>query len=67
MSVRIRGSYDDALYKSTYTFLYFICTCCIQTYSVPHFANDFDFICVVASWDNAHHGFYFYIYCVYSV
>ena len=24
MSERIRGSYDDALYKSTYTLLYFI-------------------------------------------
>jgi len=26
MSERIRGSYDDALYKSTYTLLYFTCT-----------------------------------------
>jgi len=26
MSERIRGSYDDALYKSTYTLLYFTWT-----------------------------------------
>ena len=27
MSERIRGSYDDALYKSTYTLLYFTSVC----------------------------------------
>jgi len=30
MSERIRGSYDDALYKSTYTLLYFMLTAQLQ-------------------------------------
>jgi len=31
MSERIRGSYDDALYKSTYTLLYFLIIIILKT------------------------------------
>jgi len=34
MSERIRGSYDDALYKSTYTLLYFILKPARLTYAI---------------------------------
>ena len=43
MSERIRGSYDDALYKSTYTLLYFTlqktCTLQIKKNTVNYYDN----------------------------
>jgi len=35
MSERIRGSYDDALYKSTYTLLYTLLSACANVQEVP--------------------------------